>query len=33
MLTVAQWQHWEYRRYIDAGKFGYFDAAEVAAWT
>lgn len=30
MMTTAMWMHWEYRRYVDAGKFGYFNAAEVA---
>lgn len=29
MMTLAQWQHWEIRRYLNAGKFGYFTAAEV----
>lgn len=24
MMTLAQWQHWEIRRYLDAGRFGYF---------
>lgn len=30
MITTAVWMHWEYRRHVDAGKFGYFTAAEAA---
>lgn len=32
-MTVTEFQRWEIRRYLDSlrpGRFGYFDAAEVA---